>query len=476
MTTHPAEYGPPPRSPAADLVELSIVADSTQIDVSLPLDVPIADLIPELVRLKRPATDGETGLAETNQHHVWMLERECAGAAERRRFPLHATLRETGVGDGELLQLVTQRALTVPTLYDDVVDAAARLNRSGHPGWDARAAGWMAFAGVHLASAVWVYLLLSETSAPHRSMFVRVAAGVAVALVGAAVLAHRGHQRPDVATGLGWAAIPVAAAVAWVSVPWWLGYGPAIACALMAAVATAVHRTTGTGSAGYRGIALFFALTGIALAVHTLGASAATVGAGLAVTATLGCLAVPGLTNRPSKPAQGSTHDAGENASTPGDLWAPGRSVAALRSGLYAGLALTVAAGVTAVLRSPGPTPWPGLVLAVACAAVLALHGQRTGTTVERAVLVASAAALVAVSCAQTRQPDGTLPLGVFGVLITAVLLFATAGAGFGHRAVPRWVRGVGTYLGYLAAYLATAALIPLAWWVAAGHGRLGAW
>lgn len=463
-------------SPVADLVELSIATETRQIDVSLPLDVPIADLIPELVRRQRPASDTETSAAEVTQQRVWLLER--AGTGDR--FALHETLRETGVCDGELLRLVTDHALSVPTLYDDVVDAAARLNRAGHPGWDRRAARLMAFAGVHLVSAVWVYFLLSETSAHHRTAFTVIATGVTVSLVGAAVLAHRGYQRSDIGTALGWASIPVAAALVWTSV-WTVlpergGYGPAAACLMMLAFTTVAHRVTGTGASGYRCAMVFFTLSAVAFTVHSAGVSAEVTAAGLVVTATLGCLAVPHLTDRTPRRSQESTDDTAsggpKSTVTETDLWERMCAATALRAGLYAGLALSAVAGVTAVLRSAAPPAWPDLLLAATSAALPALHGRYVSTAAERAVLWVSAGALVAVSCSQCRRADGSVPLEVFGVLLLAVWVFAALAVGAFTLCGSARARVAGEYLTYVTA----AALIPLAWWSAADLGQLAVW
>jgi hypothetical protein len=117
-------------SPVAELVRVAVTGQDRQIDLSLPLDVPVALLLPEIVRMFSDANEPE----DRPRDVVWVLIR--AGA------PLEPgdTLRDAGVASDDVMNLQGRRTHTAPTLYDDVVDAAARLNHSGHPGWNPAAA------------------------------------------------------------------------------------------------------------------------------------------------------------------------------------------------------------------------------------------------------------------------------------------------------------------------------------------------
>ena len=281
-------------SASSPQVRLSFLGNRTQVDVTLPLDVPIANLTPELVELTRVGSGNQPDTSDdpfSNEakHNVWVLTRSDSTTP----LPSSSTLRDAGVTDGELLRLMAHRALTAPTLYDDMVDAAARLNKAGHAGWDAIAARWMTFAGVHLASGVWVYFLLADVLAPNRAAIVGFSAATALMLAGVAALAHRCYGQSDVGAALGWAVLPVAAAVAWVTLRGLGGYGLAAGCAVMVGLCTLLFRAVGTGHWGYLALGLTFALTGLALVARAAGAPADLVGAVLASVATLGCLAVP---------------------------------------------------------------------------------------------------------------------------------------------------------------------------------------
>ena len=127
-------------------VRVSVVGGRTQLDVALPLDIPVASLVPELVKLVRSRD------VEASSDAPWAATGDAFWVLSRLDplVPLepNETLRATGVADGELLRLTAERALSAPTLYDDVVDAAARLNKAAYAGWDAAAARWMSFVGL----------------------------------------------------------------------------------------------------------------------------------------------------------------------------------------------------------------------------------------------------------------------------------------------------------------------------------------
>src|SRR5262245_29593050 len=201
----------------------------------------------ELVRLVRPrntaGSESSDGPSPTDaKDSLWELRR----ADDKTALPPGITLREAGVTDGELLRLTAARALSAPTLYDDVVDAAARLNKAGYPSWDTSAARWMAIAGVHLASAVWVYFLVAHALAPNRGALVGLSVVAALALVGVATLAHRSYGQADIGAALGWAVLPITAAVLWVALSRLGGYGLSTGCAAMVVICVALYRAIGT--------------------------------------------------------------------------------------------------------------------------------------------------------------------------------------------------------------------------------------
>lgn len=468
-------------SAAPELVRLSLLGGRTQVDVSLPLDVPIAGLIPQLAKLNRGGADQPDGsddpFAKEAKHTVWVLSRHDA----KTSLSPSLTLRQAGVPDGGLLRLTAERTLSAPTLYDDVVDAAARLNKAAYRGWDATAARWMTFAGVYLASGVWAYFLVADTFAGTRAVLVGLSVVVALALVGVAASAYRSYGWNDVGAALGWAVLPMFAAITWAVLGGLGGYLEAAGCAAMVIVAVATHRAIGTGSWGYLATGVLFGLSSIALVVYAAGVRTDIVGAGTTVLATLACLAVPRLTarmgrfERPPNDVERDDQTPVDNSVTAGAAlgdggWARVQSTTLTRSALYTGLAATAGAGASAILVSPHHVQLSGLVFSVACVATLGLYTQQPGTAVERAALAIPAVLLLVFSCARAQYGDQRVGLAGFGVLLVATVVFAVIGAtARAGRASAR----VRTVLAY-STYLSTAALIPLALWVIGAYPRLG--
>ncbi|MET0454608.1 MAG: EsaB/YukD family protein, partial [Mycobacterium sp.] len=153
--------GPQTVSPVPDLVRVAVIGQHRQIDLFLPLDVPIALLVPEVV----PLFDDATGAEDRPKDVVWAL----VGAESGASLETDGTLRDAGVAQDDVLYLRGRHTFAAPTLYDDVVDAAAHLNQSGHPGWDPAAARRIAYLGIGLAAAAWVYLVLVDASSPRRA-------------------------------------------------------------------------------------------------------------------------------------------------------------------------------------------------------------------------------------------------------------------------------------------------------------------
>lgn len=474
-------------SAAAERVRLSFLADRTQVDVSLPRDVPIAGLLPELVKLVRSRESAELDegpLPKEARQSVWTLSRLDSKAS----LSPNMTLRDAGVADGELLRLTAERALSAPTLYDDVVDAAARLNKAGYPSWNATAARWMAFAGVHLASVVWTYFLLSHALASNRGALMGLSAVVAVSLVGAGALAHRSYGQSDIGAALGWAALPITSAIAWDATSGLGGYGASGGSAAMVIVCVAFLRAIGTGHAGYLATGIFFGLSGIAVAVHAAGIAALTTGAGLAVIATLCCLAVPLIKARSARitpppvrerESAASAHPfalseetspSKTDASAAEAVWAHGRSAALTRTGAYTGLAASAGVGAAVVLLSSAHLQWPALTFALVCAATLGLYAMRLVTHLDRAALAIPVVALLVLICAAAQEGNQPMPLAAFVALLTAIVASAVIGARRPRKPARKGPRNVLAY----ATYLGTAALIPAALWVSGVYGRLG--
>jgi type VII secretion integral membrane protein EccD len=472
-------------SAAPDRVRVAVIGGRTQLDVALPSDVPVATFLPELARLigsrDKPRDDD---VADRDERRTfWVLSR---GDDDEALAP-HETLRATGIADGELLRISPERALSPPTLHDDVVDAAARLNRAAYAPWNATAAAVMAFTGVWLCTTVWVVLLAADALSAHRGWVIGGAALTAVASVGCATFAHRTLGRGDIATAVGWSAIALTAAIGWVLAEGHGAYGVATACAVLLALTAACYRLIGVGHWAYIVAGVVFTFGGCALLARGLGAPAEVLAAAASTSAALACLAVPTLTARLAQsppPTAEPTPDDGEvddpfgsaageptiAAALPSaeEVWARVRSATFTRSGLLTGLAVVVAMGA-AVLMTTRPS-LPALMFGVVCAAVLALRSRRAPTVLERIALAVPAMVLVLVMCAQAQAGSWPVRLVAVGILVGGAALATTIGLMVTGGGVPQWISDAVAYL----EYVAVAALIPLALWQLGVYERLG--
>ncbi|QRY46571.1 type VII secretion integral membrane protein EccD [Mycolicibacterium boenickei] len=463
-------------SAVPEAMRVSVVGGRTQLDVALPADVPVAAFLPELARLIKSRDDERSDdMADRDERRTfWVLSR--AGRAGAGVLEPDRTLRDAGVKNGELLRLSARQALSPPTLYDDVVDAAARLNRASYAAWSATAARMMAFAGLWLCAAVWVVLLLAPGLSAHRPMILVSAGLMTVVLVGAAALVRRVLGRADIAAAVGPPVIAVGAAAGWVLAAPHGAVGLAVGCAVLLVLTGICHRVIGAGHWTYVAAAVLLGFGAAAFAARTLGVPVTVVAAVTAVVAVFGCLAVPVLTARLDQypvPSAGESRGddpftASAAAAEPGtpmpsaeQVWDRVQSAVLTRSGLLAGAATTALISATALMRVD--TGWAAFAFALVCAAVPALRSRRATTWPERAALAVPAVTLVLVACVQAQT--GAWPLQLAGVVVLAVLVVGGVAASYLHR-----IRTIAVYL----EYLAVAAVIPLALWPLGLYERLG--
>ncbi len=477
-------------SAAPEHIRVSVLGGNTRLDIALPLDIPISNIVPDLARLVRSRDfDRDDEAARDQRRNFWVLSRVDGGVALKPE----QTLRQAGVGGGELLRLASQRALSPPTLYDDVVDAVGRLNKVAYAAWDAGSARWMAFAGVHLAALAITYCVVGRIAAAHHLVIVALAVAVVLALVGGAAMAHRSYRLSDVAAALGWAAIPVTAGVAFAVGGRYGYYGLAGACAAVLLLCVVYDRVIGTGHGAFLANAVLFGLVGLVMPARALHGRADIVYVTAAVTTLLICLAVRRLTARwgrfetpsvavetrredwdfenpfePSAPAA----DGGPGVTMPTaeEVWTRAKSAAVTRAALLAGAAGAATVLLALLLRSGVPLDWPTFAFALTAATVLALHSRVFGSWLERAALEVPAVTIMVFTCVTAQDGMRPMPQVALGVLLVVALGAAAAGlvdAGDGSPS------RTATLLAYLD-YLAVGSLIPLALWVVGIYQRLG--
>jgi type VII secretion integral membrane protein EccD len=180
------------------LARVTINAPSRRIDVALPEHVPLAELLPEVLRHA-----GE-GLADDGEKHGgWVLRRTdgVALATAQGLFP-------QGVRDGEILHLVPARNDWPELEYDDVVEAIAEGARRRGSAWTASTTRTATLAAAGVLLSVGLLALLLAGPAWTGAAFAGL--GVAVVLAVAGVTASRAYGDARAGAALGAYAMPYA--------------------------------------------------------------------------------------------------------------------------------------------------------------------------------------------------------------------------------------------------------------------------
>src|SRR5947209_6182811 len=94
---------------------LTVLSPRHRVDVALPADVPVAELVPMVLELVGEPEHGRAVLPMP-----WRLSGVVGGP-----LPAAATLDELGVLDGELLRLGPAAPVPAAPVFDDPVDALA---------------------------------------------------------------------------------------------------------------------------------------------------------------------------------------------------------------------------------------------------------------------------------------------------------------------------------------------------------------
>ncbi|GAB26097.1 hypothetical protein GOPIP_092_00150 [Gordonia polyisoprenivorans NBRC 16320 = JCM 10675] len=477
-------------------IRVSVFGGRTQLDIELPIDVPVVNLVPELAELiaSRDVRREDEPNGIPNKRDRWVLTRLANGREVRG----DQTLAMAGSQDGDQFSLSAERALTPPELFDDVVDAVARLNREGYPAWSSRAARVMAFVGLAMAVAVCDLLLLGDFGLSQRTALAYQTVGVIVALVIGAVVARRYYAEPPIAAALGWAALPLVFGVASVGgahLPVGVNaWAPAIVCGVMILAAIGGQVIVRAGHVGFVGVAVGFTLCAVVAVAHAAfhwtdqlsGTVLATCGLFVAVGADpliMNRRRLRPLTNQreSSRDAQAGTTElftnpfdraerreqqrrtaAGARAQVP-SAQAVAESVErarATRSAVYLAAAATVIAGTAIAALGTDPTPWAVITFNAIIAAAMMLRSARKLPFVPSASLLFGGVAILVITALALR----TAPSAMYAVAALALLALVVVGVGIAvfatDRRSPRWAR-LGDHLDYLA----LAAVLPaLAW------------
>lgn len=445
----------------ADLCRVTIVAPGRRIDLSLPAEVPLVQMLPTILR----AAGGnlaDAGLA----HSGWVLQRLDGPPLETG-----LSLEQLGVRDGEMLYFRPRMSLIPEMVFDDVADVVATGKKDRADRWRPETTRRFGL-GVGAAALVLGVLPLLTYGPPWRIPAV-VAGMVALILVLMATALSRAVGDAAAGAVLGYASLPYAfltglLAPARATLPLTHAGAPHLLTAFAATTVLAVLAGFGVadGLPWFVGVAfagLIGAIAaGVAVAFPGLGADGVAAAA-VAVSVVLSAL-VPTLSFRlarlplPAIPAN-AEELRGDVTAIDGRALLR-RTVTADRfaTGLVAGIALVAAVALLFLAFAPG---WSGRVMAAVVSLTLLLRARIFRGRSQRAwMLLAGTGGLGVLTVA--------LALGgspVQRVLLVLPLALAVAAVALtmgmwlpNHRPTPFWGRA-----GDLVDMVTVVALIPLA-------------
>ncbi len=185
-------------SVGAGLCRVTIIAPRSRIDVALPVDVPVAELLPTLLR-HAGAELPDAGLV----HGGWALQR-----LGETPFDISKSATALAIRDGEVLYLRPRQAQLPELAFDDVVDAIATASRDRSTRWQPQTTRRTGLAiGV---VALVLGALVVALSGPRWIAPSALAGGVAIALVVAGAVLSRALGDGAAGVVLGYAAMPYA--------------------------------------------------------------------------------------------------------------------------------------------------------------------------------------------------------------------------------------------------------------------------
>jgi type VII secretion integral membrane protein EccD len=384
---------------------LTVLAPRHRVDVALPSDVPVAELVPMVLELV-----GEPAAATPPR--PWRLSGIVGGP-----LPAAATLDELGVLDGELLRLGPATPVPAAPVFDDPVDAvAARTAAVG-----ARDHRFETALVLVVAAAAAVLVAAGGPGSVPSALLAGV--GAATAVASAARLARRDADLA-LARGTALAGVALAAAAGWSAVPG--GPGPvafmaaAVAAGIAAATAQLLLRVVAPTLVAAGVVAV---VSAVAVIVVRLGATPVTAAIG---TAALSVVAAPLLPRaairlaglpRPVVPADEAELTGDDAPLPPSELAERADLARGYLAGLACAAAVIAAAGALVAAHAGG---WAGPVFAAVTAAVLLLRARGYAATAPARATLAAATA-TGIGLAAVASPGSPPSLAACAVLMVGV-------------------------------------------------------
>ncbi len=454
----------------ASLCRVTVRAPARTVDLAVPSDVPVADLLPTVISYGGDDLE-ECGL----EHGGWVLQRLGGPPLDPE-----STLDSLGLRDGEDLYL-RPRAEALPEVHlDDLVDGISTTMQQRPHGWNAEA-GRRLLRGLAAATLTLGLVLLAM---PGSAGWLRALAAAAVGLLLLAGAGSAARAVGDSGAGsvLGLMAAP------YFALGGWLLPGGELGGAEGEAVLGA--RLLAASAAGGGGAVLALAAVGVYPALFMGAASVAVAGALGATLITLdltpaqaaGVVAVvvvlfggfvPSLSFRlsgmrlPPLPTNVQQLQQGIDPYSSSDVEARAMLADGWMTAFYGAIGLVCLPCLAALVAEPGLAE---ILTVVALSLLLLLHSRGLGNVLQRLALTTAGAwgaALLLFVTARSLDPVDrlTLTAGLMG--LTAVITIASWTVP-GRRLVPYWGRAA-----ELLHSLAAISMLPLMLWSMGVYGLL---
>ncbi|MFF8746993.1 type VII secretion integral membrane protein EccD [Streptomyces californicus] len=457
----------------AELCRLTVRAPARSIDLAVPADVPVADLLPAVLGYAGDNLE-EAGL----DHGGWVLQRLGGEPLDEER-----TLDSYGLRDGDTLYL-RPRAEALPEVHlDDLVDGIATTMRDHPFGWTPKVSRRV-LLGIVVAVLIGGVLVIAWPggSSLSRSVFATAAGLLLLAGAGAA---SRAVGDAGAGAALGFMVGPYLALAGWL-LPGGELSGPHAYETLGARLLAASAALAGGAVLALAVVAAFAALF-LSVAVVSLFAAVAAVlllttdlvpvhAAGiLAVLAVILGAFVPSLAFRMSgmrmPPLPTNAQQLQEGIEPHPAAAVSARAVLAdgWMTSLYGAVGVVGAACVVVLARE---RELAEIIMTVALCLLLVLHARGLGNIWQRMSLVVPGVLglLLLVLVAAPAASPGNRLVTAAGMLAAAAAVAIAAWTVPGRRLVPYWGRA-----GEILHSALAIAVLPLALWVLGVYGALRA-
>ncbi|MFC4124773.1 type VII secretion integral membrane protein EccD [Nocardia rhizosphaerae] len=459
---------------APDLARVTILAKHTQVDMAIPVDVPVALVIPSVVDMvaQHSRSNDFDNEGERYEPAEWVLAR-----IGHPPFSNSLSLGEQNVRDGELLMLESASNTAPTPLFDDIMYNVAIADAEHYRSWTPRTARITGSVLAAITVLVGCFGLLAAPDALPFWVTGSLSLLVAILCVIAGTVLSRMYGDTSAALVLGGCALPTAFTAGMLLVPDHYGWAHLLLGAtLLGATAVLAWRVTGVGLALFIGAATASVFTIPAAMVGLLTAlPVKSIGAGVAACGLLGLALAPRVSMLlaklplPPVPSPGTPIDPTED--DPDDhralptldaLRARSERARNYLAGLVAATTLVTVVGALLAVDAAADDPyWPGIALALICAVVLMFRSRTYAGAEQAVVLIAGGAAIVLIMLGgvalEMRQP-----LVVFGAALAILVAALVLGLIVPNQtATPPMRKAV-----ELLEYGFVAAVLPLVFWV----------